>query len=83
MPTVLRQDGFDVVIYNRDHPPMHVHVFKAGAETIINLGDAATKPSIRDNYRMSKNNRRKALRIVSENQEFLIQEWTRINSDGG
>jgi hypothetical protein len=62
---------------------MHVHVFKAGAETIINLGDAATKPSIRDNYRMSKNNRRKALRIVSENQEFLIQEWTRINSDGG
>jgi hypothetical protein len=82
MATVLRQDGFEVVIYNRDHPPIHVHVFKAGAETVINLGDAATKPVIRDNYRMRRSDRRKALRIVSESQEFLIEEWERINSDG-
>jgi hypothetical protein len=43
MATVLRQDGFEVAIYNRDHPPIHVHVFKAGAETVINLGDAPSQ----------------------------------------
>jgi Domain of unknown function (DUF4160) len=39
MPTGLRQDGFDVMIYTDDHPPAHVHVFKAGEEIIIDLGD--------------------------------------------
>ena len=29
MPTVLRRDGFDVMIYTHDHAPAHVHVWKA------------------------------------------------------
>jgi hypothetical protein len=31
MPTVLRDEGFEVRIYTSDHPPPHVHVAKAGA----------------------------------------------------
>jgi Domain of unknown function (DUF4160) len=31
MPTVIREDGFEVRIYTFDHPPPHVHVAKAGA----------------------------------------------------
>ena len=31
MPTVHREEGFEVRIYTSDHPPAHVHVAKAGA----------------------------------------------------
>jgi hypothetical protein len=37
MPTVLREDGFEVRIYTFDHPPAHVHVAKAGAVVRIEL----------------------------------------------
>ena len=31
MPTLIREEGFEVRIYTLDHPPPHVHVAKAGA----------------------------------------------------
>ncbi|HKC79753.1 MAG TPA: DUF4160 domain-containing protein, partial [Gemmatimonadaceae bacterium] len=37
MPTVIREDGFEVRIYTFDHPPPHVHVSKAGAIVRIDL----------------------------------------------
>jgi len=77
VPTVLRQDGFTFMIYNRDHEPMHVHVFKAEAEIVIDLEG----PSIRDNWGMSKKDARKAFDVVAAHQQFLIGEWKRINGD--
>ncbi len=79
MPTVLSEDGFDMMIYTRDHPPPHVHGWKAEAEVIVNLGDEQTKPWVRGNNGASQKNERKALRIVSEHQDFLLQEWERIH----
>lgn len=35
MPTVLRKDGFNFVIYPDDHEPMHMHVKQAGKEVVI------------------------------------------------
>jgi hypothetical protein len=37
MPTVIRQARFEVRIYTLDHPPPHVHVWKAGAVVKIDL----------------------------------------------
>jgi hypothetical protein len=37
MPTVLRRDGFEFVVYFDDHSPPHVHVFKGEGETKIKL----------------------------------------------
>jgi hypothetical protein len=37
MPTVFREAGFEVRIYTLDHPPPHVHVWKAGAVVKIDL----------------------------------------------
>jgi len=79
MPTVLSQDGFDVMIYTRDHPPAHVHVWKAGGEAVINLGSDAAAPSIREINRMPKKNVRKAVRIIEENQTFLLVKWREIH----
>ena len=60
---------------------MHSHVWKAGKEVVINLGDAATKPHISRNRGMTKTEERRALRISALYQDFLIEEWVRINGD--
>jgi thiazole synthase ThiGH ThiG subunit len=73
MPTILRQDGFDVMIYTDDHPPAHSHVWKAGGELVVNLGDDDTPPSIRSgNGRMSPRDARRAVIIVEDNQQVLL-----------
>jgi hypothetical protein len=77
MPTIIRQGGFDVTIFTNDHSPAHVHVFKASAELILNLAPV----SIRDNYRMSKADVRKAIDIVSDYQQVLLQAWSEIHGD--
>lgn len=79
MPTVLRQEGFEVRIYFDDHEPPHVHVIKAGEEIVVNLGDETTKPWIRENKGMRQKDMRGALRIVAEYQPHLIAEWRRIH----
>jgi hypothetical protein len=37
VPTVLRQEGYDIVIRSNDHEPAHVHVFEGDGEAKINL----------------------------------------------
>ena len=44
MITVLRADGFRIVIFSDDHQPAHVHVFGDG-EAKINLSVPTTDPS--------------------------------------
>lgn len=51
MPTVLRQNGFEFVIYLNDHEPMHVHVFYQGNEAIINF---AVAPEVRQNCGLNR-----------------------------
>lgn len=68
-----------VMIYMNDHEPMHVHVFKAEGEVVINLGSEDTAPVVRENIGMRAKDERCALEIVGENQEFLMAEWRRIH----
>ncbi len=81
MPTVLRQDGFNFVIYPDDHEPSHTHVKKAGTEVVINLGNENTGPHERENEGMSTQNRRKALQLAGERQAYLIAQWRRLNGN--
>lgn len=74
MPTVLRHHGFAVMIYTQDHTPIHVHIFKGGAEVVINILTVA----VRENNGMSSKDVRKAQQIVADNQKFLASEWERI-----
>ena len=79
MPTVLREDGFEVVIYTNEHPPPHVHAFNADGEAIINLGDEDTLPLLRAITGMKKKDVRKAFAIIFNNRAFLLEEWRRIH----
>lgn len=78
---MLRKDGFNFVIYPDDHEPMHTHVKKAGKEVVINLGDASARPYERENRGMSLKNRRQALRLAAEYQDYLIEKWKEIHGD--
>ncbi len=46
MPTLLRQDGFDIRMYFDDHDPPHIHAFKAGDQAKVALGSLEVAPSL-------------------------------------
>ena len=77
MPTVLRVDGFRVVIYlpPREHEPAHVHVWKDDAEVVIDVATARRRQTIRSVSRMRTADVVKAFRIVEENADYLLTCW--------
>jgi hypothetical protein len=77
MATILRRNGFRVMIYPNDHDPPHVHVFKGGGEAIIDLAPLG----IRTNYRMSGRNLRKALELIEENRDILVAAWDEVHEN--
>ncbi len=79
MPTIYRQDGFEIMVFTNDHRPAHVHVFKAEGEVVIHLGNGTIPPRIRINIGMSRAEERRALIIVGAHQAELLMEWRRIH----
>ena len=75
MPTVFRQEGFALDIYPLDHAPAHAHIWKAGKEVVINLGEGTETPSLREINGMKKNEVRKAYSLVEKNLAHLRQRW--------
>ena len=72
MPTLLREDGFEVRIYTLDHPPPHVHVAKAGAVVKIDL---TTRHAIEIVGSISDRDVKRAEQLVARNAPFLKHEW--------
>lgn len=80
MPTILRQNGFRVIIYPNDHLPSHVHILKGGGEVKIDLGDGIAKPKLIAIFGDIKNQEvAKALELVIDNQAFLLAKWKEIH----
>jgi Domain of unknown function (DUF4160) len=75
MPTVLRQNGYSLMIYTRDHEPMHVHVWYQGNEAIIRF---ETDIILLEEQGFNRREIRQALTIVNKNREFLIEKWRDI-----
>lgn len=79
MPKIWEENGFRFYIYYNDHLPSHVHVEKAEGEAIIHLGDKTTKPSLREVRAMSQANVRKALILITREQQRFLRHWRRIH----
>ncbi|HET6762816.1 MAG TPA: DUF4160 domain-containing protein [Longimicrobiaceae bacterium] len=74
MPTILRIDGFEVVILTRDeHPPPHVHVYHAEEHIVIELDPLEVREC-----QMRPRNAAKAWLIVQNKQGLLLQRWIEI-----
>ena len=76
MPTVIRYAGFGVRIYTLDHPPPHVHVFKAGAVVKIDL---ETCQVLEIMGTVSDRDVKRAEVLVAENVQILREEWIKIH----
>lgn len=80
MPTILRKNGFRVVIYFDDHLPAYVHVMNADSEVKIDLGSSANPPQI-----IQLNGKRgdavKALELVTAHQNELLEAWRQIHGE--
>jgi hypothetical protein len=76
MPQVLSENGVIIYIYFNDHDPPHCHCRVGDGEVVINIEDVSVR-EIRGNVKAK--DRKKALKLVKNNQDFLMSEWTRLN----
>ena len=76
MPTVLREEGFEVRIYTFDHPPPHVHVAKAGAIVRIDLSTHVATEIVGT---ISVRDVKRAEQLVTRHAKHLKKEWTKIH----
>ena len=79
MPTILRIDGFLVMIMPNDHRPPHVHIFRAEGHLRIAIGDEENRPKLMEAFGMSNKDIKKALDIVITHQTKLIEAWRKIH----
>jgi Domain of unknown function (DUF4160) len=81
MPTIIKQDGFRIVIYPNDHTPAHVHVLKADGEVRIDLRNEKTLPSLMSvRGKISDKDVMRALSLVTEYQIELLAKWEEIHN---
>lgn len=78
MVTVFRGGGLRVVIFVDDHHPAHVHVFGDG-QAKINLIGPDNRPELIWAEGMKRNEVRRAVKLVVEQHEFLIDQWRMIH----
>jgi len=82
MPTVLRVDGFRIVVYGppREHPPPHVHVERGTSGlVIIRLGTGRSPPKLWAVYGMKDRDVLQAFRLVEQHHDLLMQTWRAIH----
>ena len=78
MPTVFRQDGFRFIIYLNDHQPAHIHVQKGRGEIKVNIASLG-EIQVMKVVGMKNQEALKALKLVSQNQQFLLKKWEEIH----
>jgi hypothetical protein len=78
MPTVHREERFQVRIFYNDHPPPHVHVVKGSgyAKITIPHGEIARLIEARG---LANRDIVRAVRIVEGQQEGLFRAWVAIH----
>lgn len=81
MPAVLRASGFRVVIYlpPREHEPPHVHVWKGGAEVVIELATADAPQALRVISGMRTPDVVRAFRLVEAHADHRLHCWRRYH----
>jgi hypothetical protein len=79
MVTVLRGQGFRVVIYPNDHRPAHVHVIKAGNEALFNLHCPEGPPELWENYGFSRQDVQRIKALLADKVQDLCERWRAIH----
>ncbi|MCA9910606.1 MAG: DUF4160 domain-containing protein [Geminicoccaceae bacterium] len=78
MVTIHRTHGLRVIIFTDDHEPAHVHVFAEG-QAKINLIGSDGVPELVWVEGMKRNDVRRAMRLVRDQQDAFIASWKEIH----
>jgi Domain of unknown function (DUF4160) len=79
MPTIIRKDGFRVVIYPNDHLPPHVHVLRQDGEVRVELSETFAPRILSIVGKIGDKDVVKALDIVKVHQVDLLTVWREIH----
>ncbi len=81
MPTVLRANGFRVVIYppQREHGPPHVHVYAGDGEAKILIPMGDEDPTVEEVRGMREDLALRACRLIANHTEFLLARWRELH----
>lgn len=81
MPTVLRINGFRVVIFlpPREHAPPHVHVQHATEEAVIALAHGGRAQLLVSVTGLRDADVARAFWIVESHAEYLLDRWTEFH----
>jgi hypothetical protein len=78
VPTLVREQGFEIRIYTFDHPPPHVHVAKAGAIMKIDLSTHHVTEIVGS---ISDRDVKRAEQLVARHARALKDEWVKLHGD--
>lgn len=81
MPTLIREGGCEVRLFvANEHVPPHVHVFKAGGECRVLLGDVDTQPRLWSVVGgLTPADARQAEDLVCRHQGELLAAWRKYH----
>ncbi len=74
MPTVLREGGYQFIMFTSDHPPAHVHVRREGKLAKIRLQPIEFERT----GGFNAGEQSKIVEIVRRHQQFLLEEWGKL-----
>ena len=74
MPTLKIIDGTKIDVYSREHPPPHFHAISAEDEELIVIETLETYVG-----ELPKRKRKKVVEWASDNQDFLMDNFKRLN----
>lgn len=83
MPTVLRRNGFQVVVFlpPREHHPPHVHVQNSDGEVVIELATHRSPQRIRQVVGMRDRDVVRAFWLVEARTNYLHACWRRYHGE--
>jgi hypothetical protein len=79
MPTIIRKNGFRVVIYPNDHSPPHVHVLKQDGEVRVELSETSAPRILSIVGNIGDKDVVRAIDIVKVHQVELLTVWREIH----
>lgn len=79
MPTVLREGGFQFIIFTSDHPPAHVHVRREGKLAKVQLDPIRFERT----GGFNAGEQARIIAIIREHHEYLLEAWRQVYPEEG
>jgi hypothetical protein len=81
MPTVLRERGYQFIIFTNDRLPPHIHVRlhvrRAEGGAKVNL----LQVEVAEQYNLNRRQLSEIIELIHQHRDFLLRKWKEIQGD--